>query len=178
MNHKESGIPTETERKYRIAMPDIEALSARPGVRRYEMVQTYLAGHPGITRRVRMRREGETVQYFLTEKRRISDMSCEEREHEISQRDYEENLRQALPGLRPIRKTRLAIPEGGFIWELDIYPFWRHHAILEVELPDEACCPALPDWAKEAQEVTSDRRYKNRALAEAIPPLPGEDEEA
>ena len=52
----------EIERKYLIEYPDLPWLEQQPGVRRVEIVQTYLLGAEGETLRVRQWTEqGETV---------------------------------------------------------------------------------------------------------------------
>ena len=82
--------PLEIERKYLIAYPDVQQLrEACSAV--YEMEQTYLQAPEGITARVR-RRVGEREMFFHTEKERLSDRTCVEREREIDRVEYEQVL--------------------------------------------------------------------------------------
>ena len=162
----------ETERKFLIAMPDLDALCALPGARLDSIVQTYLTAPSGVVARVR-RREGATgVVYTATEKRRKSDMTAIEDEREIDFAEYKALLLRADPELRPIEKRRLCIPYGELCLEIDIYPFFTRTAVLEVELPSEEAPLTLPPYLRVIGEVTEDRRYKNVALAREIPPEP------
>ncbi len=37
-----------------------------------------------------------------------------------------------------LRKTRWCMLYAGRVLEIDVYPFWEHTAVLEIELPDDA----------------------------------------
>lgn len=164
--------PLEIERKFLIRMPDIATLTAQPGCRVLELVQTYLAAPQGVTARVRQCREGARLTWWRTEKRRLSDKTAIENEAEIEETTYRAALATADPTRRPIEKRRYAIPYAGHILEIDVYPFWEDCAILEVELQSEDEAFALPPYLTLIREVTADRRYKNAQLAKHIPPDP------
>ena len=51
----------------------------------------------------------------------------------------------------------------------DVYPFWEHTAVLEIELPDEGAPVSIPPQIRVLREVTADRRLKNAVLAQRIP---------
>ena len=164
-----SEIPLEIERKYLIRMPD-RALLDRLADRRDYIRQTYLLpGEKNTTERVRLRGCGERAEYTHTVKRRITDLTREEREEPVSPREYRSLLDRADPALRVIEKTRWCIPWAGFTLEVDCFPFWTDRAFLEIELPHADASLALPDWVQVVREVTEDPRYTNRALAEEIP---------
>ena len=160
----------EIERKYLIRMPDIQRLAAMPGCETWDILQTYLMdGEDGSTHRVRsIFSDGNTV-YIYTHKRRLSDMSHEEREMEVSRSEYEKLLKQANPALHAIDKRRYRIPYEGQLLEIDIYSFWQDRATLEIELESEEQAVALPDWLSIVRELTGERAYKNRFLAEEVP---------
>lgn len=162
-------VPIEVEYKFLIARPDGAKLMALPGARMLEIEQIYLRSTPGVTRRVRRISENGEVHYYRTEKRRISTLSAYEDEEEITQPEYSAAVRDADPHRRMIRKTRYKIPYAGFVCEIDVYPFWRDRAILEIEVADEAVKPPIPDFVTVLKNVTSDRRYKNAFLAKEIP---------
>ena len=167
----------EIERKYLIAMPD-RALLDRLCTRRDYIRQTYLTPlEPGTTERIRLRGCGEGAEYTHTVKRRLTDYTRQEDEEAVSPREYRELARRADPALRVIEKTRWCIPHMGVTLEVDLFPFWSDRAFLEIELPDPAAAPPLPDWASLIREVTEDPRYTNRALAAEVPmePVPGLD---
>lgn len=159
--------PLEIERKYLIAYPDTQQL--RPLCSAvYDMEQTYLQSVPGVTARVRYRR-GEQEEFFYTEKERRSDRTCVERERQINRTEYERLLLQRAEDARTIQKTRYCLPYDGFLFEIDIYPFWQKIAVMEVELTSEEQAFALPPQITVLREVTDDRRMKNAALARHIP---------
>ena len=97
--------PLEIERKFLIEMPDRTLLDRCPV--RWEMWQTYLLSRPGVSARVR-RRVGETEQFFHTEKQRLTDRTCVEREREIDAREYEALLAQRDPARVTIIACRRA----------------------------------------------------------------------
>lgn len=68
-----------------------------------------------------------------------------------------------------IRKWRYRIPFAGQMLEVDIYDFWQDRATLEIELECEEQAVMLPDWLEIVRELTGERAYKNRFLAEKIP---------
>ncbi len=169
--------PLEIERKYLIHMPD-RALLDKLCTRRDYIRQTYLVpGEPGTTERLRLRGCGDRAEYTWTVKRRLTDLTRTEDETVIGPRDYRLLQVRADPTLRVIEKTRWCIPHLGYTLEVDLFPFWADRAFLEIELKDPEHTPPLPDWVQLIREVTEDRRYTNRALAEKVPmePLPGAD---
>lgn len=159
--------PLEIERKFLIEMPDRALLDRCPV--RWEMWQTYLLSRPGVSARVR-RRVGETEQFFHTEKQRLTDRTCVEREREIDAREYEALLAQRDPARVTIHKMRYCLPEGGLVFEIDVYPFWRQLAVMEVELQREEQSFTVPRGLLVLREVSGDRRLKNAALAGHVPP--------
>ena len=68
-------IPIETERKFLIAMPDVELLGAQNGVKIKHIEQTYLLCESGKNTRVRKICEGGKVSFIKTVKQRISVLS-------------------------------------------------------------------------------------------------------
>ena len=53
----------------------------------------------------------------------------------------------------------------GTYFEIDIFPFWRDKAFLEVELKSENEGFVLPPFIKVIKDVTEDEEYTNHALA-------------
>ena len=154
--------PLEIERKFLIPYPNIAELKALPGCAALEIVQTYLCGGAA---RVRKSASENGCTYTHTEKRKISELTRIEIEREISEQEYIEHLKAADPAFRPIEKTRLRIPYGGHIFEIDIFPFWQDKAVAEVELKSEDEEIAFPHWLNIMDEVTFDPAYKNVSLA-------------
>ena len=162
----------EIERKFLIAYPDAELLRGAEGCRVKSMVQTYLLAPEGETRRVREVREGDTVRYVQTVKKRITMLRAVEEENDLTEAAYKAALTEADPARRPIEKTRFCIPFGGKLLEIDLYAFWQDRATLEVELEREDEAFALPPYIKVIREVTDDKRYKNVNLARELPTDP------
>lgn len=165
-------MPTafEIERKYLIRMPDVARLKGEAGASVARMTQTYLLSETG-THRVRKIEKDGRVFYVETKKHRISDLTAEERERHLTAAEYEALLRLADTERRPIEKTRYTVPlsDGIHYMEIDVYPFWRHTAVLEVELRSEDEQFELPTYIHVIREVSQDRRFKNYALARDIP---------
>ena len=164
-------IPTETERKFLIRMPDPAFLATCPGARFDKIRQVYLRRGEGGSVRIRRRACGNgEVRYTETRKRRVSGFTCEEYERDITGDEYNRLLSLSDPTRRPIEKTRWCVPFGERLLEIDIYPFWTKTAILEIELPDEAAAFSIPDWLSVIREVSREPAYRNASLACRIPP--------
>ena len=68
-----------------------------------------------------------------------------------------------------IYKCRYCIPYEGHMLEIDVFPFWKSQAYLEVELSDENEAFSLPPYIKIIRDVTADGRYTNHSLAYRVP---------
>ena len=154
----------EIERKFLIEYPDMANLE-QMGAVRLDMVQTYLKSEEGTTSRVRMIKAQDKVCYVYTCKKRISMIKCIEEEKDISKDEYERLLQEADKSLRPIEKVRYKLPFGEHVYEIDIYPFWKNKAVMEVEIDSEEEEFQIPPTVKIIKEVTQDVRYKNFSLA-------------
>ena len=160
--------PLEIERKFLIRYPDLDWLSQQAGIRRAELVQTYLLSDGGVTRRVREWCENGQPQFYLTEKRALSDLSRVKIERAVSRGEYLSLLQQGDPARRSLRKTRWMLPCGSHCLEIDLYPFWTDRAILEIELRSETEEYFIPPQLHVIREVTGDARYLNSSLARNI----------
>ena len=158
--------PMEIERKYLIAMPDAAFLS---GLSSSSIEQIYLLSEDGMNARIRRRSYSDRTVCTHTRKKRISDMSRIEIEHEISEREYEELRQSADPARRVIKKIRYLYPYEGQCFEIDVFPFWTDRALMELELESEGQRINLPPAIEVIRDVTSDRRYTNSAIAREIP---------
>ena len=161
-----AGKHHEIELKYLIRYPDIHVLDSQPGCIKWEIEQIYLTSpEPGCVRRIRRVYVNGETHYYRTFKHRISALTAEEDEGEITLSQYQTYNLEADPARRPILKTRYRIPYEGHILEFDIYPFWQDQAILEIELEDESIVPVIPPYAAVIRDVSDDPAYKNHALA-------------
>ncbi|HRN81011.1 MAG TPA: CYTH domain-containing protein [Nitrosomonas europaea] len=150
---------TEIERKFLVAtFPDGE-LHAVP------LRQGYLTT-PTDSIELRLRQQG--TEYFMTLKSE-GGLSRQEYEIQIDVTQFE-MLWPATEGRR-VEKTRYSgkLPDGQ-LFELDVFAGHLSPLMLvEVEFLSEDAAQAFipPPWFRE--EVTEDKRYKNKALALSIP---------
>lgn len=89
-------------------------------------------------------------------------------EDEISKEEYDSLSRYIREGYAPIKKTRHCFSAHGFVYEVDVFPFWDDRAYLEIEVDSESTNPPIPDFIQIIKDVTADKRYRNTALAQKI----------
>ena len=157
--------PMEIERKFLIEYPDTEWLESQKDCAKIEIIQTYLNSEKGEEVRVRQRGTNGHYTYYHTVKRRINDLKRVELERRISESEYLTLLMDADTARRQIRKTRYCLTYQNQYLELDVYPFWKDKAILEIELSSENAPFTVPDEIRIIKEVTDDESYKNASLA-------------
>lgn len=156
----------EIERKWLVRQENIpynlNALDA------YEIEQAYVSFHPSVRVRALRDRQGNE-RYVLTVKSgsKTSDgLAREEFEIAIDRAGYETLLHKAEGSV--IRKTRfLHRRNDGHLEEIDVFRGALDGlCYLEIEFAtvDEARAFASPDWTE--RDVTSERRYRNSALAQ------------
>ena len=155
----------EIERKYLIKYPDTRLLSEIAGVHMSTIVQTYLDPETHPHARVRARTENGHTVYTHTVKTPVSALTRIEDEREISFAEYEALRAEADKASAPIYKTRYNLPFEGFVFEIDIYPFWDDVAVMEIELPSEDKAFTVPDFIEVIREITDDKAFSNRSLA-------------
>jgi len=159
--------PLEIERKFLIEYPDIKALESDPFCRKVEIEQVYIKTASGGARIRRRGADGDFI-YFYTEKRDISDVCRIETESRITEKEYFEYMKSADPERRPLRKDRYCLVYGERYFEIDVYPFWRDRAIMEIELENEHESFLLPDHIKVLKDVTGEQEYKNYNIAKNV----------
>lgn len=157
--------PMEIERKFLIEYPDIKWLESLPNCQRVEIIQTYLKSDDQEEVRVRQRGINGNYIYFKTTKKKMDGMKRIELERRLSQNEYLQLLMEADTQRRQIRKDRYCLTYDNQYFEIDIYPFWKHQAIMEIELRDENQVISFPQEIKVIKEVTDDPAYKNAQLA-------------
>lgn len=157
--------PFEIERKYLIEFPDLKSLESSLNCQKVDIIQTYLKSREGEEIRVRQRGTNGNYVYYQTIKRRVTELKRVEVERRLSQAEYLSLLMEADTSMRQIRKTRYCLTYRNQYFEIDIYPFWRDKAIMEIELKDENEKISFPPEIIVIKEVTDDPSYKNAALA-------------
>ena len=157
--------PYEMERKFLIRTPDLDWLEKCPLCRKVQIDQTYLKSDPSEEIRVRRRGEGGNYIYYQTHKWMMEGMKRISTETRLSKSEYRRLLKNADPSRRRISKTRYCLTYENQYFEIDIYPFWKDQAILEIEVRDEKEKICFPEQIRIIKEVTGDPAYKNASLA-------------
>lgn len=155
--------PYEIEKKYLIQYPDINWLNKN--CKKVDIIQTYLKSNNNDEIRVRQRGNNGNYIYTKTIKKNISSIKRIEIEKRLSKDEYLELLMESDINKHPIRKTRYCYIYKNQYFEIDIYPFWKDKAILEIELNNENQEIEIPNKFKIIKEVTYDKKYKNSELA-------------
>lgn len=161
--------PFEIERKFLIAYPNIKELENMPNCTKVDITQTYLKSEGDTERRVRARGIDGDYLYYLTEKRKISNLKRIETERKLTQDEYLALLMESDNKLHTIHKTRFCLSENNQYFEIDIYPEWDNQAIMEIELSSEDETIKTPGFIKIIKEVTDDESYKNYQMAKEMP---------
>lgn len=156
--------PVERERKFLARMPDLVAIVKYNPVAS-QIVQTYLPNSGNTERRIRQRGDGVNFSFFYTEKTDLPEKTDRiERESIISPRQYAAYLAQAVTA--PVRKTRYCFPYQNQYLELDVYAGEVQFVTIEVEGLEAGDEVFFPPEIEVIKEITGDKRYSNRAIAE------------
>lgn len=162
--------PVERERKFLARMPDLTAIAKYNPVAS-QILQTYLPNMGDTERRVRQRGDGVNFSFFYTEKTALPEVTDRiERESIISARQYAAYLSQA--DTAPIRKTRYCFPYQNQYVEMDVYAGEEQFVTIEVEGLEASKEVRFPPEIKVIKEITGDRRFSNRIIAENGGKLP------
>ena len=157
--------PFEIERKYLIEYPDIEKLEKLKNCEKVDIIQTYLLSDNDDEVRIRQRGKDGHYIYYKTVKRKINNLKRLETEKRLSKDEYLDLLMKQDTRYKQIKKSRYCIMYKDIYYEIDIFPFWKDKAIMEVELKDENQNVKIPPFVKLIKEVTDEEMYKNRNLA-------------
>lgn len=160
--------PFEIERKYLIEYPDLKKLENLPNCEKVDIIQTYLISEDNSEIRIRQRGKNGNYIYYKTIKKKISDIKRLELEKRLTKEEYLDLLMNADPDYRQIRKTRYCLTYDKLYYEIDIFPFWKDKAMMEIELNSEDDKISIPPFIKVIDEVTDDENYKNKSLAKII----------
>lgn len=157
--------PYEIERKFLIEYPDIKALEKMPNCKKVDIIQTYLKSNDDNQIRIRQRGENGYFTYTKTIKKTITNTKRLEVESRIPVSEYIKLLLQADTNKHQIIKTRYCLMHNNQYFEIDVYPFWKDKAILEIELTSEDQEINFPKDIKIIKEVTGNKNYYNHTLA-------------
>lgn len=161
--------PVEIERKFLINKPTKETLDSLEFCSKTNIIQTYLKKIKDNTeRRVRQRGNDEGYNFYYTEKTHIEPGKRVEVEKKITANEYVNLLAEADISHHQISKTRYCFIYKDQYFELDIYPFSKEKAILEIELKDINQTIELPPYIDIVKEVTDDIDYTNYKISEQL----------
>ena len=161
--------PYEARRRFLVEYPDTALLDALPDCYQEEIEQIFL--HAPENEEIRIRRRacaGDCV-FYITRKRIINGRRRLEAEGRLTEREYMQFAGNADSDKIPVHKTRYSLNWKNHFYEIDLYPFWKDRAIMEIELERENEVPEIPDWVKIIRDVSADKAYKNRHLARRVP---------
>lgn len=164
-------VSLEKERKFLIKFPSswsalAELFEYLVDVKRIS--QTYLKAEKGEQSvRVRKTVEGpvgdtKTI-YHFNQKKPTGDTGVhEEEEREISEKEYNASLKDAMPSKTTLEKTRFVFDYNDQNFELDLFKgSLKGLAIMEIELEDMEDTVELPPFLKVIKEVTKDKKFSN-----------------
>lgn len=167
-------INLEIERKYLVRFPTswsdlAEIFDGLVDVKRIS--QTYLkpdGNEPSS--RVRKTVEGLTgdtsTVYHYNQKKFVQEGINEEKEHEISEKEYNKYMQKKHPDKHEVSKTRFVFNYKDQIFELDVFKgALKGLAILEIELKDKNQKVNLPPFLSIIKEVTNEPKFNNFNLA-------------
>lgn len=157
------GIPrkVEIERKILVEMPkegELENLELADFV---DISQAYVCKN-GSRFRVRKRGKDGDFIYIKTQKSDISIIERTETEERITKEEY----LSCIKGFKLLSKRRWLIINGGKYFELDVFPFWKDKALLEIELKSTDEKFEIPPFLNVIKEVTFDKNYRNSCIAQ------------
>lgn len=156
----------EIERRFLLkSLPDVAP------VEKIRIVQYYYKNTDGVWERARQmdyRTKGK--KYVHTVKTRISDMSCDEQEKELTKAEFYSFRRKCVkyPGSsKMLEKTRHVYMHGDLKWEVDLFTKAAALVVAEVEIPSEDYELDIPDFISKKMllEVTAMKQFGNRSLA-------------
>ena len=166
----------EIERKFLVELPKSwEALASLfdniVDVKRIE--QFYLKPPPGqqsprIRKTIEGLRGSTKIVYHINQKKSTKVKGVnKEKEEEITEKQYQSLLKDALSNKRKVSKIRYVFKYENQLFELDIFKDQlKGLAILEIELKDKDQKIKLPLFLKTRKEVTGDDKYSNFYLAD------------
>ena len=165
--------PLEIEYKFLIEMPCLKALEAQPGFKAKKLCQMYLELPENSTefgRRCRIRsiEEKGKITYIKTFKKDVTGITRIEVEEEISEAEFERLSKFLSEGTAPVEKNRYTFLYDGYTCEVDVFPFWKDKAFLEIEVESENVKPPVPPFINVIKDVSTDKMYRNSVLAQMI----------
>lgn len=147
------------EKKYLIKKPDYDMLCKLNGASKFKISLTYLKSRDDEDIKLVIRRSEDKVVYSKVVK------SIGREEVYISADKYVSELENADPRRKRLDKERFFFIYKNNRYKVDFYPFMDDVAILELDLLNEREEFELPDFIEVIEDITDNRKYRNRELA-------------
>lgn len=158
----------EIEKKFLIKYPDLHFLKNLYNCREVEIEQVYLKSENDVSRRIRKRSVGGKTECYYTQKKQISSTVREESETLISPEEYYNLKNECAPECEIISKKRYCLLENGCYFEIDIFPFMKNTAVLEIELKNENDEFYLPEFVEIIEDVTKKGEFTNYNMSKKL----------
>lgn len=148
--------PLEIERRFLIEYPDVEYIKTLPNTNYVNISQAYVKADFNYHRMRKRGRDGDDI-YMVSSKVTFDDMTRLEVEYRIEEEEYLDSIKNN----KVLSKVRYLIVYKDKYFELDVFPFWKDKALLEIELQTSHEEFEIPPYLKVIKEVTADKEYRN-----------------
>lgn len=149
------------EKKYLINKPDIDYLDKLKYCKKVHIVQHYLLDSTAKKEvKIVLRRENGNNLYYKVVKGSNGKFSTS-----ISADEYINLLETADPNRASISKDRYNFIFDSKYYKIDIFPFWKDRAILEIDLLSREEKVKMPKFVEVLEDVSDNINYKNSELA-------------
>ena len=150
------------EKKYLISMPDVEQLMKNKQCRKVHVKQHYIIDETRQEKeKIVLRRENNKNFYYKVVKKNKVKYS-----NSITADKYINKLEDENKKFYHIHKDRYYYIFDSRCIKIDVFPFWKDKAILEVDVLNNRENIKFPKFVHIIEDVTDNEAYKNYYLAE------------
>lgn len=158
--------PLEIEKKYLVESIDVSKIKQHAHIQIVEIEQAYLgAGDGKIQKRIRKRGQNGSWVYYFTQKEMIKPGVRIETERQISDKEYQDLLKERNRTMSVIQKKRCCFVWMNQYFELDCFISPAKYSLLEIELTHEQQEVLLPPFLNIIRDVTDEDFYSNIEIA-------------
>lgn len=150
------------EKKYLISMPDVDQLMKNKQCRKVHVKQHYVIDETRQEKeKIVLRRENNKNFYYKVVKKNKVKYS-----NSITADKYINKLEDETKKFYHIHKDRYYYIFDSRCIKIDVFPFWKDKAILEVDILNDRENIKFPKFVNIIEDVTDNEAYKNYYLAE------------
>ena len=150
----------DLEKRYLISCPDMEWIKAQPGCQKIDIIDTFLYTESG-ERVIRQRGDGRNYICYETAVR-PDGIRLESR---MSEDEYLRLMEMADKSVPVLRRTRYCFVYEQHYFEIDIFPFEKEFAILQIRQQTAEKTVSFPPEIEVTREITDDANYSNKNIA-------------